>query len=100
MVLATRAPFKGIKNMTCFVFAKKAFFNNPSFCLVKSRLLGILDPNFKHIVAIFFMYFADLDFYTKTTDVEFYLQITALSGPQACLGHLNPPEKSLIVYQK
>ena len=42
------------------------------------------------------MFFADLDFYTKTTDVEFDMQITALSGPWACLGHLNHHEKSSI----
>ena len=42
------------------------------------------------------MYFADLYFYTKTTDVEFDMQITALPGPRARLGHLNHYERSSI----
>ena len=51
-----------------------------------------MDPIFEHIFDKFFMFFADLDFYAETTDVEFYMQITALSGPRACLGHLNHHE--------
>ena len=46
------------------------------------------------------MFFADLDFYTKTTDVDFDMQITELSGPRACLGHLNNHEKSSISIRK
>ena len=49
---------------------------------------GLWTP-FSDILDSVFMFFADLYFYTKTTDVEVYSQITALSGPRACLGHLN-----------
>ena len=47
-------------------------------------------------IEILFMFLADHDSYTKTTDVEFDVQVTALSCPQACLGHLNHHEKPLI----
>ena len=59
-----------------------------------------MDPIFRHMFDICFMFFDDLDFYTKTTDVEFDMQITALSGPRACLGHLNHYEQSSIFYEK
>ena len=37
-------------------------------------------------------------FYAQTTDAEFDLQIAALSGPRACLGHLNHHAKSLTLW--
>ena len=42
------------------------------------------------------MFLFGIDFYTKTTDVEFDLQLAALSGPRVCLVYLNHHEKPLI----
>ena len=76
---------------------KSCFFRNPPLYLVKLRFLEVRDPMHTLFWQVF-RCFLDLTFDAKTTDFEFYLQITALSGPRACLGHSNHHEKSSIVH--
>ena len=58
---------------------------------------GVHDPMCTPFFDMLFMFVFDFDFYVKNADADSYLQITTLSGPRACLGHLNHHAKSLIL---
>ena len=72
-----------------FWFSKTLFFEITPSSIVKSSFSGILGLFFELAFDIFFRFCSERDFYAETTDVGFYEQIIALSGPRVCLGHLN-----------
>ena len=73
----------------------KRVFQTPFSLFRKIKVSGgVRTPCLDLLLIYVFLCFVCFDFYTKTTDVEFYSQITATSGPRVCLGYLNHNEKS------